>query len=49
MERIDYSWCYVSLSSDICSKEDEDVVYYNCSMCDEHYINCDDDCMIDFD
>ena len=49
MEKIDYSWCYVSSSSDNCSKNDEGVVYGNCSMCDEHYKYCPDDCMIDFD
>ena len=49
MERIDYSWCYVDSSSDTRSKEDDNVVYYNCSMCDEHYVYCDDDCMIDYD
>lgn len=45
----DYSWCYVSFSSNTRLKEDDDVVYSHCSMCDEHYINCDEDCMIDYD
>lgn len=49
MEKIDYSWCYVSSSSNTCSKEDDAVVYSNCNMCDEHYVYCDDDCMIDYD
>ena len=49
MEKIDYSWCYVSSSSNTCSKGDDAVVYHNCSMCDEHYVYCDDDCMIDYD
>lgn len=48
MRSIDYSWCYVCSSTDTRSKEDE-VVYYNCSMCDEHYVNCDEDCMIDYE
>ena len=49
MEKIDYSWCYVSSSSNTCSKGDDAVVYHNCSMCDEHYVYCDDDGMIEYD
>lgn len=51
MERIeiDYTWCYVSSSSNTCSKENDDVIYCNCSMCDEHYAYCPDDCMIDYE
>lgn len=49
METIDYSWCYMNSSSNNRSKEEDYVVYYNCSMCDEHYINCPQDCMIDYD
>lgn len=49
MEQVDYSWCYVSFTSDTSLKEGDDVVYARCSMCDEHYVYCDDDCMIDYD
>ncbi len=50
MEKIDYSWCYVSSSSDTDSKESKEAVLYSyCSMCDEHYVYCSDDCMIDYD
>lgn len=49
METIDYSWCYINLSSNNRSKEEDDVVYNDCNMCDEHYIHCTQDCMIDFD
>ena len=48
MEKIDYSWCYVSSSSNTCAKKDDNILYYNCTMCDEHYIEC-DDCMVDYD
>ncbi len=48
MGQNDYSWCYVESISNH-SKNDTGVVYGWCSMCDEHYVYCDDDCMVDYD
>lgn len=48
MDTADYSWCYCKQISDNCSKKYEDIDYSYCTMCDEHYIYCDDDCMIDY-
>ena len=42
---VDYSWCYKDSPANTCSKVE--AVVSNCTMCDEHYVYCPDDCMID--
>lgn len=45
---VDYSWCYISTPATEQTKEKK-VSYSRCSMCDEHYVGCPDDCMIDYE
>lgn len=44
----DYSWCYIATPANSREKAKKIVSYY-CTMCDEHYVNCPQDCMIDYD
>lgn len=48
LKKTDYSWCYISRPSSSYSRT-QNVDHPRCTMCDEHYVNCPDDCMIDYD